>query len=223
MPVIAHLWRFSMPVSITSRHVNIDENIEEYIRKKLPRFEKYTDKIQKLDIVLEKDGYNHKVEMRLKAGPTEVHANVKDPDLIRAIDMITDKVERQMEKKWGKLKNKKHAGGEAPRKKVARQTIEPEENPARTDAPVKSKREKRAPARGAGNGRNKLPLYVEGLHVRIFPARRLDTNPMSIEHAAEELYFTDENFLCFINEDNRQLNVLYRRKDGNFGLIEPVF
>lgn len=205
-----------MPVSITGRHVQVDEKIEDYIQKKIPRFEKYTDKLQKLDVVVQKDGYNHKAEMRLKAGPIEVNANMKDPDLMRAIDMLADKVERQLQKKWEKLrKNKKHVP-EAPRKAIARAAIAPEVAP-----PPKSARKVAREQQALPSGRD-LPIYLESLGVRIFPARRCSPNPMSVDAAAEELYFKDENFLCFVNEEDRQLNVLYRRKDGNFGLIEPV-
>lgn len=206
-----------MPISITGRHIEVTDQLEGYIRKKLPRFEKYTDRLQKVEIVLEKDGYNCKAEIRLKAGRTEVHANVKDPDVMRAIDMLADKVERQMQKKWAKLrKNKKHAVPEAPRKQIARAAIEPERD--REAAPARMSTKK---ARG-GNGRE-LPILLKSVNIRIFPSRKIDTTPMSVEAAAEELFFTDENFLCFVNEEDRQLNVLYRRKDGNFGLIEPVW
>lgn len=201
-----------MPLSITGRHVEVDEKIEDYIQKKLPRFEKYTDKLQKLDVVIQKDGYNHKVEMRLKAGPIEVNANVKDPDLKRAIDMLADKVERQLQKKWAKLrKNKKHVS-DAPRKAMALAAIE-------SEPPAKKTRKSRQQSLPSGRD---LPIYLESLGVRIFPAHRCSPNPMSVDAAAEELYFKDENFLCFVNEADRQFNVLYRRKDGNFGLIEPV-
>lgn len=209
-----------MPVSITSRHLSVDDSIEDYIRKKLPRFEKYTDKLQKVDVVIEKDRYNHKVEVRLKAGPTEVHATVKDPDLMRAIDLLADKVERQLKKKWECLrKNKKHVIDKSPRSRAARATAEVE---AEEESPAVAAKGK-SPKRSGKRGGRELPIYLEGLHVRIFPTKQLDTNPMSIEHAAEELYFSDENFLCFVNDGDGQLNVLYRRRDGNFGLIEPIF
>jgi putative sigma-54 modulation protein len=214
----SHSWRGPMPISITGRHIEVDEALEGYIRKKLPRFEKYTDKLQKVEIVLEKDAYNCKAEMRLKAGRTEVHANVKDPDVMAAIDLLADKVEAQMQKKWGKLRNKKSTA-ESPRKQIAREALRSEPDPAREPAPAKMPRKR---AGKGGDGRS-LPRLLKSINVRIFPSRRIDTTPMSIEKAAEELFFSDENFLCFVNEEDRQLNVLYRRKDGNFGLIEPVW
>ena len=45
--------------------------------------------------------------------------------------------------------------------------------------------------------------------------------PMSVEEAVEQLRTSDDEFLVFTNASNQMLAVLYRRKDGNFGLIEP--
>jgi len=48
----------------------------------------------------------------------------------------------------------------------------------------------------------------------------LSTKPMSPEEAASELELFEKQFIVFRNSDNDKINVLYRRKDGNYGLIE---
>jgi len=45
--------------------------------------------------------------------------------------------------------------------------------------------------------------------------------PMSIEEALLQVRGTEKEFLVFRNASSRQISVLYRRKDGNYGLIEP--
>lgn len=47
--------------------------------------------------------------------------------------------------------------------------------------------------------------------------------PMSLEEAVEELNKFDDEFIIFQNSDNDSLNVVYKRKDGHFGYIEPVY
>jgi putative sigma-54 modulation protein len=44
---------------------------------------------------------------------------------------------------------------------------------------------------------------------------------MDVEEAALQLDLLDDNFLVFTNANSDQVNVLYRRKDGHFGLIQP--
>lgn len=51
--------------------------------------------------------------------------------------------------------------------------------------------------------------------------RNIEYKPMDIEEAAMQMDLTDNNFLVFTNARNDQVNVLYRRKDGDYGLIQP--
>jgi putative sigma-54 modulation protein len=44
---------------------------------------------------------------------------------------------------------------------------------------------------------------------------------MVVEEAAMQLENTDDEFLVFLNAENERINVIYRRKSGNFGLIDP--
>ena len=44
---------------------------------------------------------------------------------------------------------------------------------------------------------------------------------MSLEEAVDQLSLLNSDFLVFINDSNRKVNVIYYRKDGDYGLIEP--
>lgn len=56
---------------------------------------------------------------------------------------------------------------------------------------------------------------------RIMAARRYAVKPMTAEEAALQLSGETDQFLVFRDADTNRLGVLYKRKDGNFGLIEP--
>ena len=45
--------------------------------------------------------------------------------------------------------------------------------------------------------------------------------PMSVEEAVMQMDLLHKDFIVFTDAENGEINVLYRRKDGNFGLIEP--
>jgi putative sigma-54 modulation protein len=51
---------------------------------------------------------------------------------------------------------------------------------------------------------------------------KADIKPMSIEEAAMQMDLVDRDFFVFTNASSGNINVLYKRTDGNFGLIEPV-
>jgi ribosome hibernation promoting factor len=65
------------------------------------------------------------------------------------------------------------------------------------------------------------PAGVDGTARPRVIARRVSAKPMHVDEAVEMLGRTGDDFLVFTNAASQALAVLYRRKDGNFGLIEP--
>lgn len=59
------------------------------------------------------------------------------------------------------------------------------------------------------------------LEPRIVRTKRFKTPPLSEEQAAEQMELLGHSFFLFLNERTGELNVLYRREDGNYGLLEP--
>lgn len=56
----------------------------------------------------------------------------------------------------------------------------------------------------------------------IIKNKRFDLKPMSPEEASMQMEMLDKDFFVFINDMSNDINVIYRRRDGNFGLIEPA-
>jgi putative sigma-54 modulation protein len=57
---------------------------------------------------------------------------------------------------------------------------------------------------------------------RIIKNKRFELKPMSPDEAAMQMELLDKDFFVFTNDKSGDINVIYRRKDGNFGIIEPV-
>ncbi len=79
---------------------------------------------------------------------------------------------------------------------------------------------------------DKKELVNEGLSIeegksagvaKIVKTKRFAIKPMSIEEAAMQMDLLGHSFFVFANDNTNKVNVLYKRKDGNFGLIEPEF
>jgi len=56
---------------------------------------------------------------------------------------------------------------------------------------------------------------------RVIKSKSFATKPMTVEEAVHEVSSSKSEFIVFRNAESEQVNVVYRRKDGNFGLIEP--
>ncbi len=58
---------------------------------------------------------------------------------------------------------------------------------------------------------------------KIVRTKRFALKPMDEEEAIMQMNLLGHNFFVFFNPDSEEVNVVYRRKDSNYGLIEPEF
>lgn len=180
-----------MRVAVTFRHVPPTPALRAYAEEKLDRVRKYLRRPTDAHVILSVSKTRHVAEITLQADHVTMFAQEETHDLYSAIDLALDKLEHQAQKL--KAKRRSHKGSAASRRETRGTVAEPP--PARA-------------ARRAGR-----PEVVRGEDV---PAK-----PMSVEEAVEQLTRTRDEVLVFRNASNQGLAVLYRRKDGKFGLIEP--
>lgn len=76
-----------------------------------------------------------------------------------------------------------------------------------------------------GRGKSLKSEFAEVLEAeatpRVVKVKRFAIRPMTVTEAAEQMELLGHNFFLFLNSDAGEFNLLYRRKDGNYGLIEP--
>ena len=151
-------------------------------------------------VVLTKVKTRVHAEVTLHArGEHFLHGEATDRDVDTALSAAADKVDRQvrsLKSRWSKGK---------------RQGV----SVAKVAAAVPPPDGRRPPAAGAAGG------AAERRALRIVRARRYDVKPMSVDEAALEVVDGTDTFLVFRNAATDTINVLFRRSDGNLGLIEP--
>ncbi|MEB2308713.1 MAG: ribosome-associated translation inhibitor RaiA [Candidatus Brocadiaceae bacterium] len=95
-------------ITIVARHLDITEAIKNYTLLKTEKVNKFSGRILQIQITLDIGGDNsHIVEMvvSVSKGPTLV-AEVSNPDMYRAIDLVVDKIEAQLKKHKGKIQSR---------------------------------------------------------------------------------------------------------------------
>jgi putative sigma-54 modulation protein len=96
---------------------------------------------------------------------------------------------------------------------------------AKLERQVKRYREKRrvAPRRHARDGipAAAVPIELEEVETPIVKTKQFPVTPMSAEEAVLQLELVGHDFFVFRNAETDVVNVVYRRRDGDYGLIEP--
>jgi len=96
------------------------------------------------------------------------------------------------------------------------------------DKQIKKNKQKIRKHRGGSKARGQdtfiekaAPAPVDDKTARLVSIKNIDYKPIAIEEAILQMDITSNNFLVFTNSQTEKVNVLYRRKDGDYGLIQP--
>jgi len=193
-----------MQVNVTFRHIDATDALHQYADAKVKRLaEKYFHRPIDAHVILSVVKRRHRAEIVLNADRHTLASKEETADLYSAIDLAVEKLEHQARKLAGKLKSLKHALP-SPRKRAVPQPVEPvATSPAlRVDVI-------RADSFSRRNG------------PEIIKSTSLPVKPMSVEEAVMQMDLMSNEFLVFRNAADASLCVVYRRKDGNYGLIAP--
>jgi putative sigma-54 modulation protein len=193
-----------MQVNVTFRHMEATGALHDYADAKVQRLaEKYFHRPIDAHVILSVVKRRHFAEIVLNADRHTLNAKEETGDLYSAIDLAIEKLEHQARKQAGKLKSLKHATP-SPRRRAAPAPIEttPTQPGLRVDVI-------RADTFSRRNG------------PEIIKSSKLPVKPMSVEEAVMQMDLMSNDFLVFRNAATASLSVVYRRKDGNYGLIEP--
>lgn len=181
-----------MQVIITGRHLEITNALREYITTKIEKLEKYFP-IVEAHVILSVEKYRHIAEVTIQAKKTTIHGQEETGDMYQAIDTVIDKIEKQIKKHKGKIISRK-----------AKKSSKNLEGP--TDSFSELAKSEEEPSTSP----------------KVIREEKFAVKPMSLEEATMQMGLSRSDFLVFFNHETSQINVLYRRNDGNYGLIEPT-
>jgi putative sigma-54 modulation protein len=186
-----------MQFSVTFRHMDATEALKNYAKERFERIKKYFPDPIACHVVLSTERYNHRVDVNLQLhNGFKIAGHEITENMYSSIDLVSAKIERQARRYKDKLREHKTRDLEPleiVHTVLSEQTIEPEEA---TDAEASG---------------DHLIIKRENVHAQ----------PMTVSEAIMQLNLLHEQFHVFLNDQTRQVNVVYRREDGAYGLIEP--
>ena len=96
-------------ITITGRHMHVHDSVKEYAHEKAAKLERFNDALQHIEIVVANEGDRKLVEMIATSRVGGKHVGqVEHEDTFAAIDLLFDKMKRQLEKTKERKKNRKH-------------------------------------------------------------------------------------------------------------------
>ena len=176
-----------MEIYVRGDKIKVTEAIEDYAKEKLGRIEKYLGDSANVraTVVVNVKGHRQKVEVTIPLKTVILRAEETREDLYAAIDVVADKLERQIRKNKTKLQSKK-----------MKDTFSKD---FMLDAIEK----------------------VEEENVdKIVKRKKIEVKPMSEDEAILQMELLEHQFYIFKNSDTNNISVVYKRNEGNYGIIE---
>ena len=195
-----------MQLSTTFRHMDGSQAVREYTAERLDKIKKYFHKgpISAHAVFSVERGFHHVADLSITL-PNGIAINAKETteDMYSSIDLAAARIERQVRKWKEKIRDHKPHGGPAGTVRelvILAEEIEP--RPA-TEPPE--------PASAIAPGGYK-----------IIKDERVTARSMTVEDAAMQMNLLGDEHLIFTDAGTGSTSVLYRRRDGNYGLIETA-
>lgn len=174
-----------MAIVVRGKNIDVTPALKDYVEKRIGKITKYFDNLGEIAVVLTVEKGRHIVEVTVPVNGMLLRGEEATTDMYTSIDLVIEKLEKQIEKYKTKIARKLRAGffkGDL----VASQ-----------------------------------PIDTDEFHV--VKTKRFAVKPMDVEEAIMQMNLINHDFYVFTNADTEDVNVIYRRKDGNYGLIEPEF
>ena len=172
-----------MNINIRGNKLEITDSIKNYIEEKVGKVTKYFDNPEDItaSVLVKGDGNYHKIEVTIPVKKAILRAEEADKDLYAAIDVVSEKLERQIRKNKTKMKHKHK-----------------ENYDLFVDFEVSNEEEEKS---------------------QIVKRKEIDTKPMDEEEAILQMDLLGHDFFIFKNIDTDNISVVYKRKDGNYGIM----
>jgi putative sigma-54 modulation protein len=182
-----------MRVSVTFRHMDNSDALRRYAEDKIGRLKKYVYSPVDASVILSVEKHRQIAEVVINAEKMTIKGKEATDNMYSAIDMVTEKIEKQIKRHKERLVNHKTDNVRGPVETVMKE-VEDE----REDEEYEQESEE--------------PAII---------TKTVDKKPMTVEEAAMQLDISNSEFLVFINADTKEMNVIYRRRDNQYGHIIP--
>ena len=181
-----------MQVAVTFRHLASTEALKAHAIERVSRLKKYLDDPIEAHVVLSVERFLHKADVTFSAHGMFVRGEDSSEDMYVSVDRAVEKIERQIKRYRHKLIH--HRPKEGNRMRVKFKVLE-------------------SATRSESEHDSELPPTI-------VEVKEIEARPMMLDEAVMQMDLLGNDVLVFLNSKTDHVNVLYRKKNDKYGLIE---
>lgn len=174
-----------MAILVRGKNIEITPALREYVEKNAAKLDRYFDSDMNIQAKLSVENNAQKIEVTCFVESIVLRAVESDRDMYAAIDVVFDKIIRQIHKYKTRL---------AKKFKTERFMVDVDE-----------------------------PKVKEEKEFEVIRRKSFAVRPMDVEEAILQMNLIGHDFFVFFNSETETINVVYHRKNGKYGLIQPEY
>lgn len=182
-----------MKFIISGKNIEVTQGLRESIEHKLGKLSRYFTPDTEVIVTLSVEKERQKIEVTIPVKGHIIRSEQSSSDMYVTIDLVEEVIERQLRKYKNKLVAKSQGHLTGSGSSFKKEFFEEEDDSA------------------------------EDGSIPIVRTKHFGIKPMYPEDACVQMELLGHSFFVFLNAETDQVNVVYRRKNGSFGLIEPEF
>jgi putative sigma-54 modulation protein len=186
-----------MELLINGHNMEVTSRLQNYVEKKTGKLDRYMLNLAEVHVDLSTTNARNALERQVAQitirdkRGTILRAEERSNDMFASIDAVIDKLYRQISRYRGKQRRKWRSGNDKNEVLMLGDPLPVDEDMAESEEPT------------------------------IVRYKQFTMRPMSSEEALDQIELLGHDFFVFFNADEQAVNVLYRRRDNNYGLLQP--
>lgn len=194
-------------IHVTGRNVLVTEAMKDYAIEKISKIEKFFDRIIDVMVTMDIQKLDHRVDIVFKVNNLKIKSHATTNDMYASIDLAVNKLERQVLKYKNRLQQH-HTKGVS---EIDMNVNVIENHKYDDDFDINDQIDEE-------NSRQIVDVFKPH---KIVAREKRPLRQLTVDEAIMKMDLSQDVFMIFRCEEDRKIKVIYRRKDGNFGLFEP--
>lgn len=180
---------------ISGKNIDVTPGLKSTIEQKLGKLERYFTPETEINVTLSVEKERQKIEVTIPVKGNIIRSEQTSNDMYVSVDLVEEVIERQLRKYKNKLvaRNQGYMTAADNSSNFKKEFFDSEDETSVDD------------------------------EIKIVRTKKFGIKPMYPEDACIQMELLGHSFFVFSNAETDEVNVVYRRKDGSFGLIEPEF
>jgi putative sigma-54 modulation protein len=188
----------AIAINVKSRDVEVTDGLRAYTEKRLQKLSRFLPNLREATVRECVEKNMHRIEVTLEGDGLLLRGEERTSNMYASIDLVLDKLEQRVKKYKDRHS---HLMRHAHERSVRTNVLPHNDVPFDEVLAAESEPEESVP--------------------HIVREKRVTMKPMSCEEASQMIELIDHDFYVFLDSATEHVNVIYRRKDGNYGLIMP--